>query len=105
MEGFFFIFFNGLLSSTGNQHDISLLEGIQPGLLLFILNSSYCRELQEVFKSRLTVMPMRFLCLGTWPSGALTGNHVYFVFYSNPGHLQRDLEFHLQKQKKTLIVF
>lgn len=57
--------------------------------IVFILNTSDWRELQEVFKSRLTIMPMGFLCLVTWPAEALTGNHVYFVFNSNPWYLQR----------------
>lgn len=92
--------FNGLLSSTWNKHYISLLlEGIQPSLLPFILNNSYWRELQEVIKSRLIVMPMGFFCLVTWSSGALTGNGVYFGLNSNPWNLKKALEFHLQMWK------
>lgn len=88
----FFIFCNGLLSSTWNQQYISvLLEGIQRSLFLLTWNTSYCKELQEVFKSRLAVMPMGFLCLVAWPSGALTGNRFCFVFNSKHWNLWRSV--------------
>lgn len=57
---------------------------------LFTFNTCYCKDLQEVFKSRLAAMPVGFLCLVSWPSGALTGNRVWFVFNSKHRNLWRN---------------